>query len=138
MPAIPHSVRSIAINITMHDRQCKAIKRSILSSTEIRSSRIPIQVSNRDSNSDVVGRVVDSITPRSHRSAPEGECTKCCPRFRTTVSGPNVYRRNTHRVTRSPDLMGRPTGPKGYMLVEWPAWFWQVGRVTDHSREVRE
>ena len=138
MPATPPSVRSIGISITMRSRRCKAIQRSTLSSTGIRSSRNPIQVSNRGFNFDIGGRIVDRITPRSHRGAPEGERAKCCPRFRTTVSGAKVYRRNTHRVTRSPDLMGRRTGRESSMLVEWPAWFGEVGRVTDHGREVRE
>ena len=34
--------------------------------------------------------------------------------------------------------MGGWTGRESYMLVEWPAWFGEVGRVTDHRREVRE
>ena len=39
------------------------------------------------------------------------------------------------------ELLARLTswvGRETYMLVEWPAWFGEVGRVTDYGREVRE
>lgn len=48
MPAIPPSARSTETSITIPGPQYKGIKRSTPSSTEIRSSRILIQVSNRD------------------------------------------------------------------------------------------
>ena len=79
MLAIPPSVTSIGISITVHDPQYKAIKRSTLSSMGIRFSRIPTQVSGCDSSFDIYGHFIDTTTRRSHRNTSEGRCTKRYP-----------------------------------------------------------
>jgi hypothetical protein len=74
MPAIQPSARSIETSTTIQDPQYKAVRRSTLSSTEIRSSRINIQVSNCNTShwclNFLIPPLVDLIESLHRTSAP--------------------------------------------------------------------